>query len=159
MNNISIVDTPIGKLEIHSDKNYLYRIQFIDHKQKYKIMPSSRLSAIAEETSKQLNEYFKGRRKSFNIPFRLDMSPFYNKTLKEVSKIKYGQTASYMDIAKNAGNIRAVRAVGTANAKNPIVIMIPCHRIISGDGSLGGYGGGLDKKLFLLRHEGTNITI
>ena len=159
MNNIWIVNTPIGELEMHSDINYLYLLQFVDHKEKNRGIPSSRPSAIAKKTSKQINEYFRGIRKSFNIPLRLNIPPFYKKVLIEVSNIKYGQTASYMDIAKNAGNKRAVRAVGTANAKNPITIIIPCHRIISTNGSLGGYGSGLDKKIFLLEHEGIDITI
>ena len=104
MNNIWIVNTPIGELEIHSDINYLYLLQFVDHKEKHKVIPSSRPSAIAKKTSKQINEYFRGIRKSFNIPFFLKVPPFYKKVLMEVSNIKYGQTASYKDIAKKLNN-------------------------------------------------------
>jgi len=159
MDNIWLINTPIGELEIHSDTNFLYLLQFINKKKKNKTIPSSRPSAIAKKTSKQINEYFHGIRKSFNIPLFLKVPPFYKKVLMEVSNIKYGQTASYKNIAKNVGNKKAVRAVGTANAKNPITIVIPCHRIISANGSLGGYGSGLDKKLFLLEHEGIDITL
>ena len=86
------------------------------------------------------------------------MPPFYKKVLNEVSKIKHGQVASYMDIAINCGNKNSVRAVGSANANNPIPIIIPCHRVISSNGAIGGYGGGLEKKMFLLNHEGVHIT-
>ena len=154
MDNIYLINTPIGELEIHSDTNFLYLLKFINKKKKNKIIPSSRPSPIAQKTSKQINEYFRGIRKSFNIPLRLNIPPFYKKVLIEVSNIKYGQTASYMDIAKNAGNKRAVRAVGTANAKNLIPIIIPCHRVIANNGTLGGYGGGLKIKKYLLKMEG-----
>ena len=104
-------------------------------------------------TSKQINEYFNGTRKVFEIPFKLDVSPFYIKVLLKVKKVKYGDVASYGKIAKMVGSNKAVRAVGTANAKNPLPIIIPCHRIISSKGHLGGYSGGLNKKSFLLDHE------
>ena len=159
MDNIWLINNPIGELEIHSDTNFLYLLKFINNKKKNKIIPSSRPSPIAKRTSEQINEYFHGIRMSFNIPLFLKVPPFYKKVLMEVSNIKYGQTASYKDIAKNVDNKKAVRAVGTANAKNPITIIIPCHRIISANGSLGGYGSGLDKKLFLLEHEGIDITL
>ena len=81
------------------------------------------------------------------------MPTFYKRVLLEVKKIKYGETASYGKIARMAGNNKAARAVGTANAKNPLPIIIPCHRIISSNGNIGGYSGGLDKKLYLLDHE------
>ena len=83
----------------------------------------------------------------------------YKKVLSEVSRIKYGQTASYMDIANKSGDKKAVRAVGAANANNPIPIIIPCHRIIFSNGKIGGYGGGLEKKVFLLNQEGVDITL
>ncbi len=83
----------------------------------------------------------------------LTMPPFYYEVLTEVHKIPYGETASYKNIAERVRNPGAVRAVGSANAQNPIPIIIPCHRVIAHDGSLGGYGGNLDKKYFLLRLE------
>ena len=83
----------------------------------------------------------------------MDLPPFYQKILMEVSKIPFGTTVSYRDIAVRAGNPKAVRATGNANAKNPVPIIIPCHRVLSSDGTLGGYGGGLDLKKRLLLHE------
>ena len=119
---------------------------------------SRRMSLIEKQVSLELNEYFDGKRRSFTIPLKIDVPPFYKKVLLQVQKIEYGRTSSYAEIAKMSGNEKALRAVGTANSRNPIAIIIPCHRIISSKGTLGGYTGGLDKKSFLLRHEKTNIS-
>ena len=107
----------------------------------------------------ELQEYFAGNRRCFTVPLDFDMPPFYKKVLLEVSKVPFGKTSSYQEIARRAGNAKAARAAGTANANNPIAVIIPCHRIISSDGTLGGYGGGLDKKMILLDHEGVNINL
>ena len=120
---------------------------------------SRRMSLIEKQVSLELNEYFDGKRRSFTIPLKIDVPPFYKKVLLQVQKIEYGRTSSYAEIAKMSGNEKALRAVGTANSRNPIAIIIPCHRIISSKGTLGGYTGGLDKKSFLLRHEKTNISL
>ena len=116
------------------------------------------MSFIEKQVSLEINEYFDGKRRSFTIPLKIDVPPFYKKVLLQVQKIEYGRTSSYAEIAKMSGNEKALRAVGTANSRNPLAIIIPCHRIISSKGTLGGYTGGLDKKPFLLRHEKTNIS-
>ena len=103
----------------------------------------------------ELNEYFSGQRQSFDCEHLLFTSPFRKKSLEAVLEIPYGERRSYAEIAKSAGNARAVRAAGSANATNPLPILIPCHRVISSDGSLGGYGGGLEMKQWLLDHEQT----
>jgi O-6-methylguanine DNA methyltransferase len=105
----------------------------------------------------QLIEYFNGKRKNFDVEFDLETSPFYEKVLNEVYKVPYGCTASYSFIANKFNNPKAVRAVGSANARNPIPIIIPCHRIISKSGGIGGYRGGLVMKEKLLRLEKQNI--
>lgn len=105
----------------------------------------------------QLNEYFDGKRKDFDIQFDLGISSFYKKVLNEVYKVQYGKTASYSTIASAIKRPKAVRAVGSANARNPIPIIIPCHRIISKNVSIGGYRGGLAMKEKLLRLEKQNI--
>ena len=101
----------------------------------------------------ELKEYFAGQRQSFSFGHLLFTSPFRKKSLEAVLQIPYGKRQSYAQIAKKAGNARAVRAAGSANATNPLPILIPCHRVISSDGSLGGYGGGLEMKQWLLNHE------
>lgn len=103
---------------------------------------------------KQLNEYFQGKRKDFDISPDIDGTDFQMKVWDAVAKIGYGSIASYQDIANSIKNPKGVRAVGLANGKNPIPIIIPCHRIIGSDGNLTGYGGGLWRKEWLLRHEG-----
>ena len=155
MNEFCFVESPIGVLELEAESNFIYRIKFKegDSLQLFKESKQNSESPILVKASKQIDEYFNGNRKFFDIPFKLNVPPFYKKVLLEVKKIEYGETASYGKIARMAGNNKAVRAVGTANAKNPLPIIIPCHRIISSNDNIGGYSGGLDKKLYLLDHE------
>ena len=110
-------------------------------------------SKILNQCLEELQEYFEDKRTTFTVPLDLDAPPFYKKVLQEVGKVPFGSTASYLEIASRVGSPKAVRAVGSANAGNPIPIIIPCHRIIRSDGGLGGYGGGLDLKMDLLKHE------
>lgn len=108
---------------------------------------------IVTRAVKELETYFDGKLKTFTVPIDLDAPPFYKKALMAVYKVPYGTTVSYKDIAVKVHNPQAVRAVGSANANNPIPIIIPCHRIISHNGDLGGYGGRLDFKVWLLELE------
>lgn len=101
-----------------------------------------------------MNEYFAGYRKFFELKLDLNLPPFYYKALMAVKSIPYGEYRTYKEIAMIAGSPKAIRAVGSANAKNPIPIVIPCHRVLGSGGQLGGYGGGLNRKNFLLNLEG-----
>ena len=103
--------------------------------------------------AEQIKEYFDGKRTVFDVKLDLDLPTFYTKTLKAVLTIPYGKTLSYKEIAQKTGTPKGARAVGNANAHNPIPLIIPCHRVIKHDGSLGGYGGRIDRKAFLLEHE------
>lgn len=103
---------------------------------------------------KQLKEYFNGERKSFNIPLELKGTEFQKRVWNELIKIPYGDAASYKEIAEKIGSKKSYRAVGNANGKNPIPIIIPCHRVIISNGKLGGYTGGLEIKIKLLELEG-----
>ena len=111
------------------------------------------------ETIDQLSEYFAGTRKVFNIKTKIEISQFYKKALLEVAKVPYGETSSYSKIAQKLNNPKATRAVGTANARNPLPIIIPCHRIIAKNGKLGGYAGGLKMKKYLLEFENNNLNL
>jgi O-6-methylguanine DNA methyltransferase len=102
---------------------------------------------------RELLEYFDGRRRVFEVPVRLQGTPFQMRVWGELTKIPYGEVRSYLDIARALGDPQAVRAVGGANGSNPISIVVPCHRVIGSDGSIVGYGGGLDRKEWLLAHE------
>lgn len=103
--------------------------------------------------AKQLKEYFAGRRTTFDLELEPDGTPFQQAVLRELQKIPYGETRSYGDIAASLGKPKAVRAVGAANGRNPLPIVIPCHRVVGANGSLTGFGGGIDAKRWLLNHE------
>lgn len=114
----------------------------------------SKGNKVLRRSSNQIREYFSKKRSIFDIAFEISLSPFYQKVLNEVIKIPYGEVRTYSDIANKAGNPNAYRATGTANAKNMIPIIIPCHRVVRNNGDIGGYGGGLKIKKYLLKMEG-----
>ena len=111
------------------------------------------LPASMTECLRQLEEYFKGRRQKFDVPLLLEGTDFQKAVWRQLKKIPYGQTASYGDVARAIGRPRAFRAVGNANNKNPVPLIIPCHRVIGSDGKLVGFGGGIWCKQWLLDHE------
>ena len=151
-------DSPLGKLLLAGTETNLHLIGFPSgkmHKQPLAIW-QHRPHAFAD-CKQQLAEYFAGERQYFDINYTLSGTAFQQQALRAVAAVKYGSTASYSDIANAIANPAAVRAVGMANATNPLPIIIPCHRIIGKNGSLTGFGGGLEAKRFLLNLE-TAIT-
>jgi methylated-DNA-[protein]-cysteine S-methyltransferase len=106
-----------------------------------------------QEVRRQLDEYFAGRRTHFDLELAPRGTPFQRRVWSALQEIPYGETRSYLDIARRLGSPKAVRAVGGANGRNPIAVVIPCHRVIAADGTLGGYGGGLERKRILLDLE------
>jgi len=147
-------DSPVGKLGIVEEDNKLTHL-FFDNENKAGDAVEEK-GEIIKETIKQLDEYFEKKRKVFDIPMKFTGTPFQVADWKALSRIKYGETCSYQDIALAINNPKAVRAVGMANHNNPIAIIIPCHRVIGKSGKLVGYGGGLDRKIFLLDLEASN---
>lgn len=140
--------SPIGTLEIEEDDGFITRVSFL------KDEPTlSSSNPILDECIKQLGEYFNGTRKAFDLPLGPNGTDFQRTVWEELQNIPIGQTISYMDLAKRLGDPKVIRAAGTANGKNPIAIIIPCHRVIGSDGSLTGYAGGLERKQWLLEHE------
>jgi methylated-DNA-[protein]-cysteine S-methyltransferase len=111
---------------------------------------------FAHQAARELEEYFAGARRKFDVPFDVQGTPFQMKVWRALQTIPYGETRSYGDIARQVGSPRAARAVGMANHDNPIAIIVPCHRVIATGGGLGGYGGGLKMKSYLLWHEEQN---
>lgn len=101
----------------------------------------------------QLNEYFEGERKQFDLKINPEGTDFQKKVWKLLEQIPYGKTISYLELSKQLGDVKAIRAVANANGKNPLWIIVPCHRVIGSDGSLTGYAGGLHRKQWLLEHE------
>jgi len=112
-----------------------------------------RPTALDREVQRQLRDYFAGRRRDFDLPVATDLPPFTARVLDAVARIPFGQTRSYGDVAGTVGNPRAARAVGQAVGSNPLPLLIPCHRVLAAGGALGGFGGGLSWKRFLLDLE------
>ena len=140
-------DTVIGKIYIAEKDNYICNVSFVNLNYTPKETP------LIKKTYSQLKEYFAGKRKSFDIPISANGTEFQIKVWKELQKIPYGKTATYKEIAENIGNKNASRAVGMANNKNPIAIIIPCHRVIGSNGNLTGYARGINLKKNLLNLE------
>lgn len=148
------MDSPAGKICIAESGGCVTDIFFADERA---IEAEKICTPVLEEAAAQLREYFQGKRKVFRLPLAPEGSPFRMKVWNALTKIPYGETRSYKQIAEAVGNAKACRAVGGANNKNPICIVVPCHRVIGADGSLTGYAGGTDKKSFLLELEKNNI--
>lgn len=142
-------ETEFGKIYLKGDKDFLYSIDFIPF-QDIEIIETP----LFLEAKRQLCAYFNGNLKVFNLPYKLNLTPFQNKVLEAVSKIPFSKTKSYFEIAQETGNKRAYRAVGSSCNKNPLLILIPCHRVISSNGKLNGYRGGISLKEKLLKLEG-----
>jgi methylated-DNA-[protein]-cysteine S-methyltransferase len=145
----SVLKTPVGNLLITTNEKELLAVEFAAGKKVDKI----RKPEILRKTEKQLIEYFSGKRKKFDLKKKYSGTEFQIKVWKSLERIPYGKTVSYEHIAKKTGKPKASRAVGNANNKNKISIIIPCHRVIAKDGKLAGYGGGIDKKEYLLEFE------
>ncbi len=142
--------SPIGDLFITANHDALLRINWNIRNYEYNS------NEITELTILQLKEYFAGKRKTFTIPLKLEGTPFQKSVWEALQKIEYGTSKSYSWISKKINNPKATRAVGNANNKNPIPIIVPCHRVIRADGRLGGYAGGLEIKKYLLNLEREN---
>ncbi|TCO72674.1 methylated-DNA--[protein]-cysteine S-methyltransferase [Marinisporobacter balticus] len=142
--------SPIGILEISSTKKSILSVDFVEQEEKSLDIPP-----ILKKTSIQLDEYFKGKRKTFDLNLSIQGTAFQKQVWDYLTNIDYGNVVSYKDVAKAIRNEKAVRAVGNANNKNKIAIIIPCHRVIGSNGKLTGYAGGIWRKEWLLKHEQT----
>ena len=149
------MDSPIGELLLLGDGEALHGLYMQEGRKPIGISPSWELSPAAfADVREQLTEYFAGGRTSFDVPLVMAGAPFQRRVWHALQDIPYGETISYGELARRVGNAKASRAVGLANGRNPLAIVVPCHRVIGADGSLTGYGGGLDRKVWLLEHEG-----
>lgn len=152
MSNIFYYETKLGRIGIAEADGRITHLFFDGERFPEKDYKRNETPVLAE-AGKQLREYFAGTRKSFDLPLAPVGTAFMQRVWKALQEIPYGETRSYKEIAAAAGNVKACRAVGMANNRNPISIFIPCHRVIGAGGDLVGYGGGLDKKRFLLELE------
>jgi methylated-DNA-[protein]-cysteine S-methyltransferase len=154
------LETPIGDLLLAGDEEALTLVGFPEGSMRRDPEPDWIYNEKPfAEARRQLAEYFAGERKSFELPLKLTGTEFQVRVLEELQRIPYGETKSYRDIAERIGRPKAVRAVGAANGRNPIPIIIPCHRVIGSHGELTGFGGGLDTKEALLRLEAENSAL
>ena len=155
----TFMDSPVGPLLLAGDGESLTHLGFSSGAKARGADPSwQRRDGLFTQPVKQLGEYFAGTRKNFDLPLAPRGTDFQRQVWAALREIGYGETCSYGAIAQSIGNANAVRAVGAANGSNPIAIVVPCHRVIGANGSLTGFGGGLDTKRFLLdlerRHSG-----
>jgi O-6-methylguanine DNA methyltransferase len=148
-------DSPIGELLLLGDGHALRGLYMQEGRRPVQIAPRwERSEAPFAEVREQLREYFAGERTAFDdLPLALDGAPFERRVWSALQEIPYGETASYGEIARHVGQPGAARAVGLANGRNPIAVIVPCHRVIGANGTLVGYGGGLERKRLLLELE------
>ncbi len=142
-------NTPVGLLRLCADEAGVCGVYFV-RQATAEPYPES---ALLQRTARELDEYFAGQRQTFDLPLSLHGTPFQMRVWAALQQIPYGETRSYAQVAVMAGNPKSCRAVGMANHRNPVSILVPCHRVINADGGLGGYGGGLEAKQFLLTLE------
>ncbi|MBU2997591.1 methylated-DNA--[protein]-cysteine S-methyltransferase [Cellulophaga baltica] len=149
MKDFVFVPTPLGIAKLVGDENGLSEITVLNATEPITdIVPE-----VLEDAVYQLKEYFEGKRKNFSLDLNPDGTDFQKRVWKALEEIPYGKTTSYLELSKTLGDTKAIRAVANANGKNPLWIIVPCHRVIGSDGSLTGYAGGLQRKQWLLEHE------
>ena len=156
------IESPVGNLWLIASEKGLHALVWdkdlkqTKYKKLFKELTESKSHPVIAKAARQLKEYFSGKRKDFDVPLAPTGTEFQMKAWKQLSRIPYGKTISYAEQAKRLGNTKASRAVGTANSRNPISIIVPCHRVIAKSGSLSGFGGGVHNKKFLLELEQKN---
>ena len=144
--------SPGGMLKIGANEHVITEVTFVD-KPEQVIHGEPGISDVIHQCTEELIEYFNGKRKVFTVPIHQQGTAFQQKVWGELIHIPFGKTISYLDLAKSVGDPKATRAVAAANGKNNIAIIVPCHRVIGSDKSLTGYGGGIQRKKWLLQHE------
>ena len=144
-----VINSPLGFVLLEGDANGIAKITVTSDE----TILSERIPVLFEEVVTQLDQYFKGKRTDFKFKINPKGTDFQKKVWEELLKIPFGKTASYQEITNKIGDPKAIRAVANANGKNPLWIVVPCHRVIGSDGSLTGYAGGLWRKKWLLDHE------
>lgn len=144
-----IIKTPLGATKIVGDEDGISSVTVLNSEEKI----TDSIPKELEDCATQLHEYFKGKRKQFSLKLNPKGTDFQKKVWSQLDSIPFGTTVSYLELSKQLGDVKAIRAVANANSKNPLWIIVPCHRVIGSDGSLTGYAGGLHRKQWLLEHE------
>jgi methylated-DNA-[protein]-cysteine S-methyltransferase len=161
MYHARVIDSPIGPLQLLGDAQGLARIAFAgEHTRSVSSEPcDAPTRKLLERAATQLDAYFAGRRKRFDLPLNAAGTAFQHQVWEALVAIPWGETRSYAEVARAIGRGKAVRAVGAANGRNPLPLVVPCHRVIGSDGSLTGFAGGLDRKRQLLKLEGIRLPL
>ena len=152
MEQTAYIESPLGITTIIGDEEGISVISVTQEGQ-----VSAEIPEVLQEAVRQLREYFEGKRTDFTFRLNPKGTEFQQKVWKSLLEIPYGKTVSYMDQTKKLGDVKAIRAVASANGKNPLWIVVPCHRVIGTNGSLTGYAGGLHRKKWLLEHENPSM--
>ncbi|MBD0780048.1 methylated-DNA--[protein]-cysteine S-methyltransferase [Maribacter sp. ANRC-HE7] len=145
----AFVHTPLGIAKLEGDEKGLASVSLLNEE----VSTTSTIPEVLEDAVYQLQEYFNGQREAFSLTLNAEGTDFQKKVWTELLEIPYGKTISYLALSQKLGDSKAIRAVAAANGKNPLWIIVPCHRVIGSDGSLTGYAGGLHRKKWLLNHE------
>lgn len=148
-----VIETPVGKLTLCADETGLCALKFGAQSVRADASP------LLDQAQRELEEYFAGRRSVFSVPLSMHGTAFQEKVWRALTKIPYGETISYGELARRVGNEKACRAVGMANHVNRLPIFIPCHRVVGANGKLTGYAGGLEIKRILLETEGIDVKV
>ncbi len=151
MNFVDHFETPLGTMEVTASEAAITTLYFVDKAR------SAKPNKITDLLKLQMAEYFAGDRKDFDLPINPHGTDFQKRVWRALSEIDYGKTCTYGDIATQIQNPKGVRAVGLANGKNPLTIVVPCHRVIGANGSLTGYAFGVERKAWLLNHESDTL--
>jgi methylated-DNA-[protein]-cysteine S-methyltransferase len=155
-----LVDSPVGELFVAATDRGLCRIAYFPERAEdevSRVFGRRLLRTPLDDVRRELDEYFAGRRHDFDLPLDLRVAPFHSDVLRELARVPYGQTTTYGALAAQSGHPKAARAVGTVMNRNPIPIVLPCHRVVGATGALVGYAGGLERKVQLLRLEGLDV--
>ncbi|MEZ4796897.1 MAG: methylated-DNA--[protein]-cysteine S-methyltransferase [Flavobacteriaceae bacterium] len=144
-----IISTPLGAAKLEGNEIGISSLTVLNND----VTGSYTIPEVLEDAVSQLNEYFKGERKVFSLKLNPEGTDFQKRVWNALLKIPYGKTTSYLELSKTLGDVKTIRAVANANGKNPLWIIVPCHRVIGSDGSLTGYAGGIHRKQWLLEHE------
>lgn len=148
--------SPLGIIKINIARSYVTELLYINNESEIKTEAtelSDEEKKVLDKCINQFDEYFSGNRKTFDLPVKQEGTVFQQKVWNELIKIPFGKTISYLKLAQQLGDVKSIRAAASANGRNKLNIVVPCHRVIGSDGSLVGYGGGLSRKKWLLDHE------
>lgn len=155
-----VVDSPLGELFVAATERGLCRIAYFPERAEdevARLFGHRLLRMPLDDIRRELDEYFEGRRRDFDLPLDLRVAPFHSDVLRELAHVPYGHTTTYGALAAQSGHPKAARAVGTVMNRNPLPIVLPCHRVVGASGALVGYAGGLERKVQLLRLEGLDV--